>query len=88
MTNDFGRLFGALAIKRGLVSAQQIASLLRHVDETQPLDAQMVRAGWVSASARLEILSEMDSQVLAASGDVESAIRFPLRIHSDTRRSQ
>lgn len=74
MTDDFGRLFGALAIKRGLVSAQQVASLLKRVDESQPLDAHMVRAGWVTAIARLEILSEMDSQVLAASGNVESAI--------------
>ena len=75
MTDDFGRLFGALAIKRGLVSPQQVASLLKRIDESQPLDAQMVRAGWVTASVRLEILSEMDSQVLAASGDVESAVR-------------
>jgi eukaryotic-like serine/threonine-protein kinase len=75
MTDDFGRLFGALAIKRGLVSPQQIASLLKRIDESQSLDAHMVRAGWVSASDRLEILSEMDSQVLAASGDVESAVR-------------
>ena len=74
MTDDFGRLFGALAIKRGLVSPQQVASLLSRVDESLPLDAHMVRAGWVTASARLEILSEMDSQVLAASGNVESAI--------------
>ena len=75
MTDDFGRLFGALAIKRGLVSPQQVASLLKRIDESQPLYAQMVRAGWVTASVRLEILSEMDSQVLAASGDVESAVR-------------
>lgn len=75
MTDDFGRLFGALAIKRGLVSPQQVAGLLKRVDESQSLDAQMVRAGWVTASVRLEILSEMDSQVLAASGDVESAVR-------------
>ncbi|MGZ0166928.1 MAG: hypothetical protein ACKVII_23640, partial [Planctomycetales bacterium] len=75
MTDDFGRLFGALAIQRGLVSPQQVVSLLKRVDESQPLDAQMVRTGWVTASARLEILSEMDSQVLAASGNVESAVR-------------
>jgi hypothetical protein len=75
MTDDFGRLFGALAVQRGLASPQQVSSLLKRVNESQPLDAQMVRAGWVSASARLEILTEMDSQVLAASGDVESAIR-------------
>ena len=74
MTDDFGRLFGVLAIQRGLVSPQQVASLLKRVDESQPLDAQMVRAGLVTASVRLEILSEMDSQVLAASGNVESAI--------------
>tara|TARA_R110002072_G_scaffold303141_1_gene495746 strand:- start:69299 stop:72910 length:3612 start_codon:yes stop_codon:yes gene_type:complete len=74
MTDDFGRLFGALAIKRGLVSPQQVASLLNRVDESLTLDAHMVRAGWVTASVRLEILSEMDSQVLAASGNVESAI--------------
>ncbi|MDA0806748.1 MAG: protein kinase [Planctomycetota bacterium] len=74
MTDDFGRLFGALAIKRGMVSPQQVVSLLNRVDESLPLDAHMVRAGWVTASARLEILSEMDSQVLAASGNVESAI--------------
>lgn len=75
MTEYFGRLFGALVIQRGLVSPQQVASLLKRIDDSQPLDAQMVRAGWVSATMRLEILSEMDSQVLAASGDVESAIR-------------
>jgi hypothetical protein len=75
MTDDFGRLFAALAIKRGLVSPQQIASLLKRADQSQPLDAQMVRAGWVSASDRLELLSEMDSEVLAAAGDVESAVR-------------
>ncbi len=75
MTDDFGRLFGALAIQRGLVSPQQVASLLKRIDDSQPLDAQMVRAGWVSATMRLEILSEIDSQVLAASGNVESAIR-------------
>jgi hypothetical protein len=75
MTDDFGRLFGALAIQRGLVSPQQVASMLKRIDESQPLDAQMVRAGWVSATVRLEMLSEMDSQVLAASGNVESAIR-------------
>jgi serine/threonine-protein kinase len=49
--------------------------MLKRIDESQPLDAQMVRAGWVSATVRLEMLSEMDSQVLAASGNVESAIR-------------
>ncbi|MFT5326137.1 MAG: serine/threonine protein kinase/Flp pilus assembly protein TadD [Planctomycetaceae bacterium] len=75
MTDDFGRLFGALAIQRGLVSPQQVVSLLKRVDESQPLDVQMVRAGWVTATGRLEILSEMDSQVLAASGNVESAVR-------------
>lgn len=75
MTDDFGRLFGALVIQRGLVSPQQVASLLKRIDDSLPLDAQMVRAGWVSATMRLELLSEMDSQVLAASGNVESAIR-------------
>ena len=53
MTDDFGRLFGALAIKRGMVSPQHVASLLNRVDESLPLDAHMVRAGWVTASARL-----------------------------------
>lgn len=75
MTNDLRQLFAALAIQRGLVSPQQIESLLKRGDETQPLDAQLVRAGFVSVSERLELLSEMDSQVLAADGDVRSAIR-------------
>lgn len=83
MTDDFGRLFAALAIQRGLVSPQQIASLLKRVDESQPLDARLVRAGWVSASDRLELLSEMDSEVLAAAGDVESAVQAARRESAD-----
>ena len=74
MTGDFALMFGVVAIQRRLATPEQLINLLKQRDQTVSLDMGLVRAGYLSSSGRLELLSEVEALTESRNGDVRSAI--------------